>query len=136
RRGLELQYRKRCVCLCMCHSRGEYISYWISIAIQVGPCPRQVMTGEPPFANLRNEGSVLTAVVVHDQRPARPTNAVAEQELRHDMWDLMQDCWKRQPEARPNMSALLSRLAPLTACSEELPSSLSLDSGNLSSHLK
>ncbi|KAK1228601.1 MAP kinase kinase kinase activity protein [Marasmius sp. AFHP31] len=60
----------------------------------------EIITGKPPFPDLIDT-MVMLQVAVHDLRPPRPTNDVW---CPGNIWALMQQCWARQAQDRPEAS--------------------------------
>ncbi|KAG8695576.1 hypothetical protein FRC08_007688 [Ceratobasidium sp. 394] len=68
----------------------------------------EVVTGMVPFSNYPGDMTVVTAVVLLQQIPERPTS-FASFELEHEaklLWNLMTDTWVRKPSDRPGSSIL------------------------------
>jgi serine/threonine protein kinase len=55
----------------------------------------EVITRRPPFSNRRYDTTVILAVIA-GALPLRPDISA----MSDDAWDLMQDCWKFNPEQR------------------------------------
>ncbi|TDL23532.1 kinase-like protein [Rickenella mellea] len=73
----------------------------------------EVFTDRPPFSGL-SDGTVIAALLIHDERPARPLAPAAERGLDDEMWDLMQNCWATRRSERPRMKAVYERIRPYT----------------------
>jgi hypothetical protein len=65
--------------------------------------------GEYPFKEIRHDASVTYTVVYQDRRPARPEQS-ADLGLTDDVWDVIQQCWRKDPTSRPKMTAIAQRL--------------------------
>ncbi|KAL0069473.1 serine/threonine protein kinase, AGC [Marasmius tenuissimus] len=62
----------------------------------------EIITGKPPFPDLI-DAMVMFQVAVHDSRPPRPTNVIW---CPSNIWALMQQCWTRQAQDRPEASEI------------------------------
>ncbi|TDL23005.1 kinase-like protein [Rickenella mellea] len=60
----------------------------------------EVMTDEPPFAELKRDGAVVLAVS-KGQKPQRPTGDCVSRGLNDSLWELMMRCWDDEPNRRP-----------------------------------
>lgn len=69
----------------------------------------QIFTGEPPFAELESDISVILAVM-RGKMPKRPEGDAIKYGLDDDMWKLITDCWSPAPSDRPSMDAVITRL--------------------------
>ena len=67
-----------------------------------------MLTGTPPFPQLRMDGAVINAVL-NGSRPSRPTTCTGTPSL-DGLWNLLQDCWQEQPAARPTAAQIVERL--------------------------
>ncbi|KAJ7636516.1 hypothetical protein FB45DRAFT_906753 [Roridomyces roridus] len=63
----------------------------------------EVFTGNLPFYELYNDAAVMFRIM-NDERPSR-SPAILD-----SIWDLMLDCWKTKPEARPLIDKIVFRL--------------------------
>ncbi|KAG8726598.1 hypothetical protein FRC12_023244, partial [Ceratobasidium sp. 428] len=59
----------------------------------------EILTGHPPFIELKNDLQVMFAVIKGDL-PRRPLAEEAPQ-LSDRLWELMTWCWSRDPNVRP-----------------------------------
>lgn len=50
--------------------------------------------------------------MIKGRRPERPPASGSAFRLGDDMWDIVQDCWKKRPSARPTMKQVVERLPP------------------------
>ncbi|KAJ6487027.1 kinase-like domain-containing protein, partial [Mycena sanguinolenta] len=73
----------------------------------------ELFTEKLPFHELRSPLAVITAVLV-GSRPS-PTASCATYPA---LWNLIQDCWREQPEVRPTAAQIVERLriSALQAC--------------------
>jgi serine/threonine protein kinase len=67
--------------------------------------PVQIMTGEHPYNDLKNNVQVFNKLSqgITPKRPRMPI-------LNPRVWDLMERCWSTAPLDRPKMSLVLSRM--------------------------
>ncbi|KAJ7583144.1 kinase-like domain-containing protein, partial [Mycena floridula] len=65
----------------------------------------EIFAGRIPFYDVYNEMAV-SLKVIRGNRPARPETP----ELENDVWDLIQDCWKEDPDKRPTATQIVQRL--------------------------
>ncbi|KAJ7139286.1 kinase-like domain-containing protein [Mycena epipterygia] len=64
----------------------------------------EILTGKAPFFDLANEMAVAINVI-NGKRPSKP-----ETFSRENIWVLIQDCWKQEPDQRPTMTEVFQRL--------------------------
>jgi len=69
----------------------------------------EILTGQPPFIELRNDLQVMFAVIKGDL-PQRPSTEEAPQ-LTDRVWELMNWCWSRDPKVRPAAAIVLEMLS-------------------------
>ncbi|QRW11434.1 Tyrosine kinase family catalytic domain protein [Ceratobasidium sp. AG-Ba] len=69
---------------------------------------QEILTGHPPFIELKNDLQVMYAVIKGDL-PMRPSTEDAPQ-LTDRLWDLMNWCWARDPSVRPGATIVLEML--------------------------
>ncbi len=86
---------------------------------QIDVCLRQVFTGEVPWATLK-DGEIIRAVGFDDRRPPRPSEPAIQRGLDDAMWNLMQACWKTNPEERPNMMQVGTRFTSDSSVQESI----------------
>ncbi|TDL23524.1 kinase-like protein [Rickenella mellea] len=72
----------------------------------------EIFTGNHPFEDLVQDGSVIIAVLKGD-RPARPGEVATQRGLDNQVWQLIENCWMHEPLDRPDMAAVLSQLSEL-----------------------
>jgi hypothetical protein len=65
-----------------------------------------------------NDNTVILRVFFHNRRPGKPTGDAIERGFNNNIWDLMQDCWKKLPDDRPPMEVVLAELTKLRDTSE------------------
>ncbi|KAJ7698232.1 hypothetical protein B0H16DRAFT_1484510 [Mycena metata] len=68
----------------------------------------EILTGTPPFPDLRTDGAVVTAVL-GGCRPPQPDSCSGTPSL-DGLWKLLQDCWEEQPAMRPTAAQIVQRL--------------------------
>ncbi|KAJ7588095.1 kinase-like domain-containing protein [Mycena floridula] len=76
------------------------------VCYEVKSTSEQVFTGRVPFYNVSNEPAVILNIV-RGVRPTRPELP----ELNDDIWSLIQDCWKMDPNDRPTAGQMVKRLS-------------------------
>ncbi|KAJ7839002.1 hypothetical protein B0H14DRAFT_3869860 [Mycena olivaceomarginata] len=69
----------------------------------------EIFTGDLPFFDLTKDGAVILKVM-QGQRPSRSLS------VPDNVWDLMEECWKADPEARPSAKQIVSRLRDPPIC--------------------
>ncbi|TDL15515.1 kinase-like protein, partial [Rickenella mellea] len=62
----------------------------------------ELMTGRPPFMEVRGDGAVMKAIT-NKQTPQRPAEVFLKYGLDDDLWALMEKCWNYVPGQRPEM---------------------------------
>jgi len=75
----------------------------------------EIYTGKHPFSEIRNNEKVTQSVLHHNLRPDRP-DIDCVLGLTDEVWEIVKDCWRTDPELRPEMGAVVTRLrsaAPL-----------------------
>ncbi|KAF7346628.1 Protein kinase domain-containing protein [Mycena sanguinolenta] len=65
----------------------------------------ELLTGKPPFQELRSPNAVITAVLA-GSRPEPTMSCTGHPAL----WDLIQDSWQEQPQVRPTAAQIVDRL--------------------------
>ncbi|KAI9457793.1 hypothetical protein BJY52DRAFT_1223704 [Lactarius psammicola] len=62
----------------------------------------EIFTDNVPFSHIQNE--IYLPLVIRDgSLPTRPEDDITTKGLTDAMWDLMNRCWRREPESRPKM---------------------------------
>ncbi|KDQ18617.1 hypothetical protein BOTBODRAFT_516643 [Botryobasidium botryosum FD-172 SS1] len=79
----------------------------------------EVLTGNHPFPNVTSHRVVL--VVIQGPAPDRPTGDAVTRGLDDKIWALIQDCTHVNPDLRPTMSVVLSRLHAARAAQHPSP---------------
>lgn len=69
----------------------------------------KVFTNAVPFSHLR-DGQVIMQVVIEKRTPPRP-QLDAWLGLTNEIWELMQHCWSYEPEERPSMNDVMSKIS-------------------------
>ncbi|KAG8898857.1 hypothetical protein FRB99_007097 [Tulasnella sp. 403] len=71
----------------------------------------EVLSGNTPFGQYLNPGSIIMAVVIHKARPPLEPMTSPSGESYGLLWALAQICWDEQPENRPRIDEIVGRLA-------------------------
>jgi len=66
----------------------------------------EVVTGELPFSQYRNDSAIILAVVMKKERPTRPENDL----IRDALWGLWTKCWTDNPADRPMIASVVQTL--------------------------
>ncbi|KAG9122239.1 hypothetical protein FRC07_001476 [Ceratobasidium sp. 392] len=82
----------------------------------------ELLTGHPPFIELKNDLQVMFAVIRGDL-PQRPPAEEAPQ-LSDRVWELMDWCWSRDPKIRPAADVVYEMVTALGKLEHESASSL------------
>ena len=65
----------------------------------------EIFTDKPPFSHIQNE--IYIPIFIRDgSSPTRPEDDITTKGLTDALWDLMNQCWRREPESRPKMSEI------------------------------
>ncbi|KAF7325333.1 Protein kinase domain-containing protein [Mycena venus] len=80
----------------------------------------EMLTGKPPFSELCTVVAVIAAVLT-GERPLRPASCLGAPPL-DGLWNLLQDCWQEQPEARPTASHIVKLLMGATIMAKKTQS--------------
>ena len=67
----------------------------------------QILTGKLPFVSLLREATIILQVKA-GKRPER--SSYLPTTFTDSMWELLVDCWDRDPENRPDMETVVRRL--------------------------
>jgi len=65
----------------------------------------EIFTDNVPFSHISNEAFIPLAIR-DGPLPTRPDQSITARGLSDAMWDLMNQCWQRNPESRPSMSEI------------------------------
>jgi serine/threonine protein kinase len=87
----------------------------------VGMTVYQVLTGRWPFFPKR-EIEIIHAVI-SGERPSKPENA-GKIGITEAMWDLLEECWRRDRMARPDISRILRVFCDITGERNTIDSAL------------
>jgi serine/threonine protein kinase len=75
----------------------------------------QLYTRKVPFADIRNDNSVAFAAL-DGHRPSRPNADSCPGDVPSDaVWELLEHCWRQNPEDRPKAKEVASMLAKISA---------------------
>ncbi|TDL24377.1 kinase-like protein [Rickenella mellea] len=66
----------------------------------------ELMTGKPPFMEIRRDGAVMKAIM-NGQTPRRPIEDLLKYGLDDNLWAVMEKCWSHDPTRRPEIEWLL-----------------------------
>ncbi|GAB1527891.1 hypothetical protein RhiTH_011079 [Rhizoctonia solani] len=73
----------------------------------------EILTDEPPFGQ-KTRGTKIIQMIGTNKRPERTNHTkIEEYENSDEIWQLFEDCWKRQPEERPSAQEVVQRFTPL-----------------------
>lgn len=70
-----------------------------------GMLSMEVFTDNVPFSHISNE-AYIPLVLRDGSLPTRPETNISVRGLSDAMWNLMNQCWQRDPESRPSMSEI------------------------------
>jgi len=65
----------------------------------------EIFTDNVPFSHISNE-AYIPLVIRDGSLPTRPETNISMRGLSDAMWNLMNQCWQRDPESRPSMSEI------------------------------
>ncbi|KAG8900110.1 hypothetical protein FRC00_014380 [Tulasnella sp. 408] len=85
-------------------------------------CRRYVLTGLIPFKDLTKESAIIVAIF-QGESPASAADRftmMSNPGLENLIWALVDDCWTRQPGARPSMREIEGRIARMRELSSAL----------------
>ncbi|KAI0255389.1 hypothetical protein BJV78DRAFT_1279551 [Lactifluus subvellereus] len=92
----------------------------------------EIFTDDVPFSHITND--MFIPVVIRDgSLPTRPEHNAVARGLSDAMWDLMNQCWKRDPTSRPSMTKIreaIQNMHPLRSSSRGRSSSSISQPGN------
>ncbi|TDL21571.1 kinase-like protein [Rickenella mellea] len=90
----------------------------------------ELMTGRPPFMEIRNDLAVMTALI-HNETPQRPQEDLSERGLDNSLWAVIEHCWETNPHHRPTASDLVKHFhahnktsSPIVTTNSEFPNDL------------
>ncbi|CAE6438642.1 unnamed protein product [Rhizoctonia solani] len=73
----------------------------------------EILTDEPPFG-AKTRGTKIIQMIGTDKRPERSNHPkIEEYDHSDEIWQLFEDCWKKQPGDRPSAREVVRRLRPL-----------------------
>ena len=78
----------------------------------------EVLTGQPPFASLRDY--IVTRKVIDGERPARPEGAKGTW-FTDDLWKMLGLCWAAHAQSRPSIEAIRECLEQVSITWKPLP---------------
>ncbi|CAE6418215.1 unnamed protein product [Rhizoctonia solani] len=72
----------------------------------------EILTDEPPFG-AKTRGTKIIQMIGTDKRPERSNHPkIEEYDHSDEIWQLFEDCWKKQPGDRPSAGEVVRRLKP------------------------
>ncbi|CAE6482150.1 unnamed protein product [Rhizoctonia solani] len=81
----------------------------------------EILTDEPPFG-AKTRGTKIIQMIGTNKRPERANHPKIETYDNSDeIWQLFEDCWKKQPEDRPSASEVVCRVRPLVQLGKKDP---------------
>ncbi|KAG8725018.1 hypothetical protein FRC09_010222 [Ceratobasidium sp. 395] len=88
----------------------------------------EIISGKPPFSDLRSDPAVITRVVVQKQHPERPSESIPPSSKQGDvLWELLVQCWAFDSLTRPRASEVRARIGDINhegLCPTPHPTSL------------
>lgn len=88
----------------------------------------EIFTDNLPFSHIQNE-TYIPLVIRDGKLPTRPEDDITTRGLTNAMWDLMNRCWRREPESRPKMPEIredIQNMLPMRSASQIGRSSFSI----------
>jgi son of sevenless len=85
----------------------------------------EIFTENVPFCEVTNE-MFIPVVIRQGSLPTRPENSAITGGLSDAMWNLMNQCWQRDPTSRPSMTKIretIQNMHPLRSCTFSIPHS-------------
>lgn len=61
---------------------------------------KEIISGRPPYANIKNDSAVVHAIVDKKEIPKRPGRISTERTKGDVLWSLLQRCWTFEPRER------------------------------------
>ncbi|KDN35933.1 hypothetical protein RSAG8_11196, partial [Rhizoctonia solani AG-8 WAC10335] len=72
----------------------------------------EILTDEPPFG-AKTQGTKIIRLIGTNKRPQRANHPkIEEYEHSDEIWQLFEECWKKQPEDRPSAREVVRRFRP------------------------
>ena len=78
----------------------------------------EIFTDNVPFSHISNE-AFIPLVIRDGPLPARPEQKATIRGLNDALWNLLNQCWQRDPISRPSMSAIretIQNIHPMRSC--------------------
>ncbi|KAF9533346.1 hypothetical protein CPB83DRAFT_845111 [Crepidotus variabilis] len=95
--------------------RDDGIASTFSDVWSFGMVCLELLTGQAPFEG--QDDATVIQLLKDAKTPERPGRMVTSRGLSPDMWDLMRKCWSSNPEARPSMATVKSKLLEMRGLS-------------------
>jgi serine/threonine protein kinase len=73
----------------------------------------ELVTGKYPYEECKRDAQVIRNIIVLSSLPTRPKSVAASAWLSDDLWNLMQQCWRRDTSTRPWMSEVSRRVGEI-----------------------
>jgi son of sevenless-like protein len=78
----------------------------------------EIFTDNVPFSHISNE-AYIPLVIRDGPLPIRPEQSATMRGLSDAFWNLMNQCWQRDPKSRPSMSIIretIQNIHPIRSC--------------------
>lgn len=75
----------------------------------------QIYSGKYPFYDILRDVTVIWKVT-QGGRPQRPTNE-RDRTMSNELWDLVEMCWKQEPQERPQMGDVVDKMVQMSLVS-------------------
>ncbi|KAF9004229.1 kinase-like domain-containing protein, partial [Cyathus striatus] len=70
----------------------------------------EIITGNVPYSEIKRDATVINNVLYRNKTPILPPDISGT--VNPSFWNILQDCWKRNPEERPTIQQVIERLKP------------------------
>lgn len=80
---------------------------------------QEIISGQPPYADLKRECTVIHSITVKREFPIRPVSIPSDNKQANLLWSTLEKCWGFKPETRPSVLAvkeIVSVRASSTSC--------------------
>jgi serine/threonine protein kinase len=78
----------------------------------------EIFTDNVPFSHISNE-AYIPLVIRDGPLPTRPEQSATMRGLSDSLWNLINQCWQRDPNSRPSMSTIretVQNIHPIRSC--------------------